>query len=223
MENSSNIVVEVIVWEGIFDPFNPWGHVTTRIEKNGIIYSYSLEDPNPPKDPHIVCNTEPFTKLEKHEQGIRNGFGFVLNLTKSQARIIFLSMQRRFHAYNSPSCKYGYHAHNCTYAIQKAIQEAGINFKKFISDNPLTYVHYSSRRSSNQTMLPAFVEQGLLQTKNNHKWLVKDIVRYKKGKTIGLIVKEDKVDLVFHLKAMHTDRGWHAINDAFENRWDPLS
>lgn len=223
MSGSSDKIVEVIVWEGIFYPFNPWGHVSTKIKVGGTTYSYSLEDPKPPKAPHDVCNTEAFKFLRKDEQYKRNGVGFILNITEEQASIIYMSMQRRFHAYNSPSCKYEMHDHNCTYAIQKAMLEAGIKFKRFISHNPLSYVEYTSKKSTNQTMLPAFVEQALLETKNNGGWLVKDIISYPKGKNYGEKVNSDKVDLLFELKAMHNDKGWHSVNGALENRWDPIS
>ena len=103
MAESSHIEVEVIVWDGALSLKNPFGHVSTKITKNGIPYSYSLEAEHTPKN---VCNTQPFQILRAHEQGLRDGVGFILNISQDQAKEIFISMQTRFHAFKEPSCVY---------------------------------------------------------------------------------------------------------------------
>ena len=195
MTDSKDIVVEVIVWDGSAQTNNPYGHVTTKITKNAIPYSYSLEQSD---DPHVVCNTEPFILLEKKEQSVRSGVGFVLNLNQEQARAIFMSMQVRFHGYNKPSCIYHTLSTNCTYAIQQSIQKAGIDL--YASNNGIT-------------KLPARVEHGLLNTKNNNAWLVKKIIQYPKGQDKGIDVKADQVQLIFGVNAILADDGWHSLGD----------
>jgi len=193
MGDSSNIVVEVIVWDGIKNPHNPFGHVTTRIIKNGISYSYSLESADAPR---IVCNTESFSKIEKREQRIRSGNGFILNLTSDQAREIFMTMQARFHAYQSKSCMYHFISHNCTHAIQVAIKKSGIKLYNFV---PGGVTHF-----------PSDVQRDLLLTENNGVPLVKEIIQYPKGQDKGTIVKNDgKIKLLFDIVATHGKNGWH--------------
>lgn len=209
MNSSSNIVVEVIIWDGaLFRTYNPCGHVTTKITKNGIVYSYSLEHETLPKK---VCNTEAFNSLEKHEEGLRDGFGFILNVSQEQAKDIFLSMQTRFHSYNKPSCVYNTRKHNCTYAIQVALKKSGVHLHPVISKIKQFQVN------SNQTILPAYVEEGLLKTKNNGGWLVKEIVQYKKGLDRGVLINKDKVELLFDLDATYGDNGWYTTHEAYKS------
>jgi len=206
MGDSSDIVVEVIVWDGaLFRTYNPYGHVTTKITKNGIVYSYSLEHETLPRK---VCNTESFKNLEKHEEGLREGFGFILNVNQKQAKDIFLSMQTRFHAFNKPSCIYETRQHNCTYAIQVALKKSGVHLHPVISKIKKFQVNGS------QTILPAYVEEGLLKTKNNGGWLVKDITQYKKGLDRGILINKDKVELLFDLDATHGDNGWYTTHES---------
>ena len=188
----SNITVEVIVWDGIKQPHNPFGHVTTKIIKNGFTYSYSLEKDDHPR---IVCNTESFKKLEKHEQRMRAGNGFILNLTPDQAREIFMTMQTKFHAYQTNTCVYHFISHNCTHAIQLAIKKVGIDLYNFV---PFGVTHY-----------PSDVQRDLLMTKNNGAPLVKGIIQYPKGQDKGIPVKSDKVKLLFNTVAAHGSNGWH--------------
>lgn len=223
MAAADDIVVEVIVWDGIFRPFNPWGHITTKITNNDMVYSYSL---GPDNKPNLVCDTESFGSLSNHEQGIRDGFGFVLDITQEQAKKIFLYMQRSFHSYNSSNCDYHFHSNNCTYAIQKAMEASGIKFVNFVTHNPVSYIHplsyidIFSKSNDNQTMMPAFVEEGLLKTKNNdNRWLVKEIYYYKKGDKKGNRITENQTKITFDLKVEKTDQGWHALDSAFENKW----
>jgi hypothetical protein len=184
-----DIVVEVIVWDGApINTKNPFGHVTTKITKNGVPYSYSLEDdPNP----RVVCNTEAFNLLEKHEQSLRDGFGFILNVTQDQAKKIFLLMQTQFTSYSTYNCIYKKFAHNCTYAIQKSLNYADIHL----------YVE--------KTVLPSHLEEGLLKTKNNEKWLVKDIIQYKKGGSKGYLVVDESKNVLFHATAINSKDGWY--------------
>ena len=195
MTESKDIVVEVIVWDGSKETDNPYGHVTTKIIKNGIPYSYSLENSS---DPHVVCNTEAFNLLEKKEQSLRSGVGFFLNISQEQAKDIFMSMQTRFHGYNKPSCIYHTLSTNCTYAIQQSIQKAGIDL-------------YASNKGI--TRYPASVEHGLLNTRNNNAWLVKKIIQYPKGQDKGIDVKADQVQLIFGVNAILADDGWHSLGD----------
>lgn len=247
MNNSSNIVVEVIVWDGIF--INPFGHVTTKIMKNGLAHSFSLEDE---KKPTSVCNIESFKDLRKSEQHKRDGFGFILNTTLEQSQKIFLSMYQRFHSYNTRSCWYQKHDHNCTYAIQQAIKDAGINL--YFAKSWISHLQLQGNRP--QTILPAYVQEGLLKTRNHGQWLVKDIVKYTKGEPKGVLIdrttqhvasktvmnnilrdqddlnpftfyrdnaeveaqikhpKQNVVDLLFGLAAIHSENGWFAVNEA---------
>jgi hypothetical protein len=203
MAGADDIVVEVIVWDGSKETDNPYGHVTTKIIKNGIPYSYSLEDdPNP----HVVCNTEAFNLLEKHEQRLRSGFGFILNVTPQQARDIFMSMQVRFHSYNTKSCIYHKAWHNCTYAIQESIQKSGIDLYK-VNDG--------------RTLFPSKFEYGLLKIKNNNGWLVKKIIGYKKGDDKGIDINTDKAELLFNVHAVLDKDGWHAndIKPDYSENW----
>lgn len=209
IEDSRKITVEVIVWDGaLFRTYNPYGHVTTKITKNGIVYSYSLEHETLPKK---VCNTKSFKILKKHEEGLRDGFGFILNVNKEQARGIFLSMQTRFHSYNKPSCAYDARKHNCTYAIQVALKKSGVHLHPVISKIKQFQVN------NNQTILPAYVEEGLLKTKNNSGWLVKDIIEYKKGQDKGVLINQDKVKLLFDLDATHGENGWYTTHEAYKS------
>ena len=144
MAESSHIEVEVIVWDGIF--INPFGHVSTKITKNGFVYSYSLEHEDLPKK---VCNTQNFQLLRAHEQSLRDGVGFVLNVSQDQAKEIFISMQTRFHAFKEPSCVYATQDHNCTYAIQAAMKKAGLELYHDISKIPAVQVE-------DKTNLPSY-------------------------------------------------------------------
>ena len=226
MAESSHIEVEVIVWDGIFRPLNPFGHVSTKITKNGFLYSYSLEHEDLPKK---VCNTQKFQLLRAHEQGLRDGVGFVLNVSQDQAKEIFLSMQTRFHAFKEPSCVYHTRVHNCTYAIQAAMKKAGIELYIDISKIPWVQVE-------DKTTMPAYVAEGLLKTKNSQgNWLVKDIVEYKKGKNKGELVdvnqekfhfgikalhyKSNKEKLLFGLEAIHDNKGWYTKQEARKFSW----
>ena len=221
MSDSRDIVVEVIVWNGI--DINPFGHVTTKITKNGIIYSYSLERE---AVPNKVCNTEAFKKLRRHEEAIRDGFGFVLNITQKQAREIFLSMQARFHSYHKRSCVYNAFIHNCTYAIQIAMKKAGIHLYHDISKIPIFQV------SGVQTILPAYIEEGLLKTRNGGNWLVNKIIQYKKGQNKGEIVCTTEPLLLdlglpspgydklnFNLTAIHSQQGWYTQGEPNKSSW----
>ena len=226
MAESSHIEVEVIVWDGIF--INPFGHVSTKITKNGFVYSYSLEGP-PGLPPKKVCNTQKFQLLRVHEQGLRDGVGFILNVSQDQAKEIFISMQTRFHAFKEFSCVYKTKEHNCTYAIQAAMKKAGIELYHDISKIPATQVE-------DKTNLPSYVAAILLKTKNSQgDWLVKDIVEYKKGKNKGELVdvnqekfhfgikalhyKSNKEKLTFSLKAIHDDKGWHTDKEPAWGHW----
>ena len=210
MAAADDIVVEVIVWDGsFFKTKNPCGHVTTKITKNGIPYSYSLEDDPNPK---VVCNTESFNLLEKHEQSLRDGFGFNLNVTQEQAREIFLMMQTTFHGYKTKNCNYDTLNNNCTYAIQVALKKSGVQLHPIISN------HFKSLQvNSNQTILPSYFEEGILKTKNNNAWLVKEIIQYKKGLNNGDFVKTDEIELLFDLKAIRSSDGWYSTDSAYKS------
>jgi|GEM_PF-1469718 len=212
MGDSSNIVVEVIVWNGVYEKLNPFGHVTTKITKNGKLYSFSLEAKND-EGPQAVCNTHKFRTLENVEQGVREGFGFILDVTQKQAQSIFMTMYTRFHSYNTRSCWYQKHDHNCTFAIQVAMAKAGINLHHVISR--VKYFQINGQ----QTILPAYVEEGLLKTKNNHHWLVKDIIHYQLGKKKGVKVKSQRKELLFSLEAFHSDKGWYTDQEAFKEKF----
>jgi hypothetical protein len=211
MSVSNNIIVEVIVWNGVYEKKNPFGHVTTKITKNGINYSFSLEALNN-IGPKAVCNTEKFIRLESIEQGVREGFGFVLDITQEQARSIFMTMYTRFHAYSTKSCRYNAINHNCTYAIQLSMAKAGINLHHIISKIPYFQVNGS------QTILPAYVEEGLLKTKNNDHWLIQDIIQYQLGKKTGVKIESQKIDLLFSLEAFHSSQGWYTNQKALKGK-----
>jgi len=189
MGDSSDIVVEVIVWEGI--TVNPFGHISTKITKNGITYSYSLEHGYKPR---LVCNKESFRQLDKHEQRIRSGNGLILNVTEDQAKEIFIVMQTRFHDYKGSGCDYLTFWHNCTSAIQRALKKSGVNLYDFVFHS---------------TILPAYVERNILKTKNNGGWLVKEIIKYKKGEDKGVVVNKDEDVLLFGVNVQRTKEGWY--------------
>jgi len=197
MGDSSDIVVEVIVWDGSKKARNPFGHVSTRILSGGMPYSYSLEFSLFNNNPQHVCNTKPFSKVEKKEQMEREGIGFILNLTAEQASTIYKSMNIRFHAYNRSSCAYHTLSHNCTFAIQESIERSGIDLYK---------------ANKGRTRLPAKVEYALLKTMNNDSRLVKSIIRYPKGLDKGIPITENEATLLFGITALHDKGGW-STND----------
>ena len=216
MAESSHIEVEVIVWDGIFRPLNPFGHVSTKITKNGIPYSYSLEAEHTPKN---VCNTQPFQILRAHEQGLRDGVGFVLNVSQEQAKEIFLTMNTIFTSYDKPGCKYNFALHNCTKAIQDALKKSGVNlFETGIPLLPVTVEHALKKTYLRSTLealtfdiTPSFVADRLLKTKNSSgEWLVKNIIEYKKGEKEGKPVNTNQEKLIFNLKATKNNKGWHS-------------
>jgi len=176
-------------------------------KNNGFIYSYSLGRKHKPSK---ACNTEPFYKLEKHEQKIRSGNGFVLNLSPDQAHTIYSVMQTYFHHFTNGGCVYNTVLHNCTHDIQIAIKKAGIDLYNFV---PGAVTHF-----------PSDVQRDLLNTKNNGDQLVRSIVQYPKGQDKGITVQSNKVKLLFDTVAAHGNNGWYEYSgsDLSENLKDFL-